>query len=296
MANQATPIGNETRQGTQPSKLEPGLYVVATPIGNLGDLSERARMVLSSAEIIACEDSRVTGKLLRHLGCQAKFLPYHDHNAARVRPKLLAMLDAGGALALVTDAGTPCIADPGFKLVRAAHEMGVVVHAVPGPSAVIAALSVAGLPTDRFFFQGFLPIQPAKRRRVLASLAHIPGTLVFYETANRLVRQLEDCRDILGSRDAVILRELTKLYEETIRGTLPELVEQLAARGQLKGEIVVLVGPPPDEVLDDEEIDRLLLEALKSNGPSAAAADVAARSGRSRSALYKRALALQSAT
>ncbi len=293
MAGLAAPHNRQHEQKRPENELAPGLYVVATPIGNLEDLSGRARRVLTRADVVVCEDTRVSGKLMLYIGHQAKLLPYHDHNAARMRPKLLAMLRTGARLALVTDAGTPCIADPGFKLVRAAHEAGFPVYAIPGPSAVIAALSTAGLPTDRFYFHGFLPVQSAKRRRLLGSLANIPGTLVFYETAVRLVRHLEDCRDVLGPRDAVILRELTKLHEETIRGTLPELVEALTARDQLKGEIVVLIAPPLEEDADDSQIDDWLREELRTGGPSAAAAAVAARCSRSRSELYKRSLALQ---
>ena len=223
-------------------KLEPGLYIVATPIGNLSDLSPRAAVILAGADLIAVEDSRVTAKLLRHIGARRPMIPYHDHNADKVRPGLIARM-AAEAVALVSDAGTPLISDPGYKLVRDARAAGVKVTTIPGPSAVIAALTLAGLPTDRFAFLGFLPSKAGARATAIADAAAFDGTLVFYESGPRLGAALAALRDGLGTRDAAVVREISKAFEETVTGTLAALADR-CAEAPPKGEIVIVVGPP----------------------------------------------------
>lgn len=278
-----------------PSKLASGLYLVATPIGNLGDIAPRAVGVLGSVDAVLCEDTRRSGRLMAALGLKVRLKSYHEHNAARIRPAILADLAAGARLALISDAGMPAIADPGHKLVKEALDAGIRVSAVPGPSAGLMALAISGLPTDRFFFQGFLPAKASARRKVWQELADVPGTLVVFETAGRLAASLADAAAVLGPRAATIARELTKLYEEVRRGRLDALAEALAAEPPPKGEIVVVVGPPSErrQAVDDDVVDEQLAEALAAHGPSRAAAIVAERSGRPRAELYKRALALK---
>ncbi|MDX6751551.1 16S rRNA (cytidine(1402)-2'-O)-methyltransferase [Geminicoccaceae bacterium 1502E] len=268
---------------------------MATPIGNLGDLSPRAREVLASADLVACEDTRVTGRLLHLTGARNRLQAYNDHNAPEVRPRLLAMLAEGKTVALVSDAGTPCISDPGYKLVREAVEAGAAVHAVPGPSAVLAALSVAGLPTDRFLFAGFLPSRSMARRAALAELAPIRATLVFLEAAPRLVAMLAEAAEVLGGREAAVMRELTKLHEEGRRGPLAELAQHYAEAGAPKGEIVVVVGPPAAEASrpDPARVDAALREAARRLRPREAAAEVAAASGLPANELYRRLMELK---
>jgi 16S rRNA (cytidine1402-2'-O)-methyltransferase len=285
----------EASQTAASRKLAPGLYLVATPIGNLEDVTRRAERVLATADLVVCEDRRVTSRLLRHLGLRRPLDLYHEHNAERARPGLLARLQAGQSVALVSDAGTPAISDPGHKLVREAVALGLAVHPVPGPSAPVAALVASGLPTDRFLFQGFLPPRSAGRRRVLAELASIPATLVLFESPQRLAGALADAACVLGARRrAVVARELTKLHEEHRRGTLAELAAIYAASGPPRGEIVVVVAPPEESpaVQDDGAVDALLSEALRSGKPRAAAGAVAAVTGRTANELYRRALAL----
>jgi 16S rRNA (cytidine1402-2'-O)-methyltransferase len=269
-----------------------GLYLVATPIGNLGDISLRALELLAGADVIACEDSRVTRKLTDRYGIETPLTPYHEHNAAEARPKLLARLARGEAVALVSDAGTPLISDPGYKLVRAASEAGHPVTAVPGASATLAALSVAGLPTDRFFFEGFLPPKQVARQKRIAELAAIPATLVLFESGPRLAAALADLAEGLGSRQAAICRELTKLHEEVRRGTLTELAEAYAAGGETRGEIVVVVGPPSDDTSAGADIDDLLRRALARVSVKDAVGEVALATGRPRREVYQRALEL----
>jgi 16S rRNA (cytidine1402-2'-O)-methyltransferase len=285
----------EATQTAATRKLAPGLYLVATPIGNLEDITRRAERVLAAADLVVCEDRRVTSRLLRHLGLKRPLGLYHEHNAERARPGLLARLRAGQSLALVSDAGTPAISDPGHKLVREAVALGLAVHPIPGPSAPVAALVASGLPTDRFLFQGFLPPRPAGRRRVLAELAAIPATLVLFESPRRLAGTLADGASILGAaRRAVVARELTKLHEELRRGTLADLAAVYAAGEPPRGEIVVVVAPPEaaPTVQDDATVDDLLREALRSGKPRAAAGVVAAATGRTANELYRRAVAL----
>lgn len=272
--------------------LASGLYVVATPIGHLADMTVRGLAVLAAADLIACEDTRITRRLTEHYGIATPLTPYHDHNAHLVRPKLLAHLKAGAAIALVSDAGMPLISDPGYKLVRAAQEAGVVVTAIPGPSAVLTALAVAGLPTDRFFFEGFLPTKSTARKARIAELARIPATLVVFETGPRLAATLADLAAGLGAREAAVCRELTKVHEEVRRGSLAALATDYAAGAERRGEIVIVVAPPPGEAVPNEDVDTLLREALARTSVKEAAAEVAAASGRSRREVYQRALAL----
>ncbi|HEX2113664.1 MAG TPA: 16S rRNA (cytidine(1402)-2'-O)-methyltransferase [Alphaproteobacteria bacterium] len=277
------------------SKLAPGLYVVATPLGNLGDITARAIAVLRAADLIACEDTRVTARLLQALGIAGpRLIRYDDHAGDNAPMRLLEAVQHGKALALVSDAGTPLIADPGYRLVRAAQEAGLAVRTVPGPSAMVAALSIAGLPTDRFLASGFLPQRAGPRRKALAELAAIPATLVIPEAPHRLAESLADMAAVLGPREAVVARELTKLFEETRRGTLESLAAHYAASGPPKGEIVVVVAPPAEAAAVESEamLDDRLARALESESVRDAAASVAAATGLPRRRVYARALEL----
>jgi len=272
--------------------LASGLYLVATPIGNLTDISLRALQTLAAADVIACEDSRVTRKLTEHYGIATPLTPYHEHNAAEARPKLLARLATGQAVALVSDAGTPLISDPGYKLVRAASEAGRVVIAVPGASAVLTALTAAGLPTDRFFFEGFLPPKQAARQKRIAALASIPATLVLFESGPRLPVALADLAAGLGPRPAAICRELTKLHEEIRRDDLASLAQHYEHGGETRGEIVIVVAPPQEESESAGDVDELLRRALARVSVKDAVGEVALATGRPRREVYQRALAL----
>lgn len=272
--------------------LAPGLYIVATPIGNLGDLSPRASMILSQADVVAVEDSRVTAGLLRHIGVKRPMLPYHDHNADAVRPGLIARMGSE-AVALVSDAGTPLISDPGYKLVRDARAAGHTVVTIPGPCAAIAALTLAGLPTDRFFFLGFLPSKAHARAEAIAEVAAIRATLIFYESGPRLSACLSALAEGLGDREAGVAREITKKFEECVTGTLATLAARYA-EAPPKGEIVIVVGPPgeaPPATLEDGEA--ALVEALTRLPASKAAGEVAKKLGLDRKALYARAMELK---
>jgi 16S rRNA (cytidine1402-2'-O)-methyltransferase len=284
----------EASQSAAAGKLAPGLYLVATPIGNLEDVTRRAERVLREADGVVCEDRRVTSRLLRHLGIARPLALYHEHNAEAVRPGLLNRLQAGEALALVSDAGTPAVSDPGFKLVREAAALGVAVHPIPGPSAVLAALVASGLPTDRFLFAGFLPPRSSARRRALEELAAVPATLVLFEAPGRLAALLGDAAAVLGPRPAAIARELTKLYEELRRGSLAELAAAHAGAEPPRGELVVVIAPPeaPHREADDAAVDSLLRAALHGQKPRQAVGEVAAATGRSANELYRRALEL----
>lgn len=268
--------------------------MVATPIGNLGDWTDRARAVVGGADLVACEDTRVTGRLLARFGLAARLRPYHEHNAATMRPRLLEQLASGAAVALVSDAGTPLISDPGYRLVAACHDAGIPVFSVPGANAAIAALSIAGLPTDRFLFAGFLPAKAAARRRAIAELAPVPATLVLYEAPQRVATLLADLAAALGPRPAALAREITKRHEELRRGTLPDLATALAAEDPPRGELVVLVGPPARDAdtVSPEALDERLIEALASLSVREASARVAAETGLSRRIVYQRALTL----
>jgi 16S rRNA (cytidine1402-2'-O)-methyltransferase len=272
--------------------------VVATPIGNLGDITLRALDALRAADVILCEDSRVTAKLTRAHGITTPLFAYHEHNADRVRPAVIERLKHGEHMALVSDAGTPLVSDPGYKLVRACQEAGIAVTVAPGPSAVLGALVVAGLPTDRFFFAGFLPPKRAGRRSALAALAAVPGTLVMFESPRRLADSLADMAELLDDRPAAVVRELTKLYEEVRRGSLAELAAAYGAAEPPRGEIVVVVGAKaageaemPAEALDDH-----LARALARLSVRDATAEVATALGLPRRRVYERALALAGRT
>ncbi|WP_431471119.1 16S rRNA (cytidine(1402)-2'-O)-methyltransferase [Sphingosinithalassobacter sp. LHW66-3] len=272
--------------------LAPGLYIVATPIGNLGDLSPRAAEILRNADLVAVEDSRVTAGLLRHIGTKRPMTPYHDHNAESVRPGLIARM-ASEAVALVSDAGTPLISDPGYKLVRDARAAGHLVVTIPGPCAGVAALTLAGLPTDRFFFLGFLPAKQQARAEAIAEVASVRATLVFYESGPRLVAALAALAQGLGDREAAVAREITKKFEECVTGSLSELAARYADAPP-KGEIVIVVGPPGEApAASAADADAALAEALTRLPASKAAGEVAKRLGLDRRTLYARALELK---
>jgi 16S rRNA (cytidine1402-2'-O)-methyltransferase len=279
------------------SKLAPGLHLIATPIGNLGDLSPRALAALGAADVVVCEDTRVTGKLLRSYGIVRSLLIYHEHNAARMRPRILARLRAGAPVALVTDAGTPLISDPGYKLVRAAIDAGLAIFAVPGPSAALAALTVSGLPTDRFLVAGFLPERGGARQRALRQLGAVPATLVLFEAARRLPATLAELAKAFGPREAAVARELTKRFEEVRRGPLDQLAATYAREGPPKGEVVLVIGAATDAgaPVAEAELDAALGEALATMAPAAAAAALAAATGWPRREVYRRALILKQA-
>jgi 16S rRNA (cytidine1402-2'-O)-methyltransferase len=272
-----------------PQPLPPGLYIVATPIGNLGDLSPRAAETLRRADLVLAEDKRVTAKLLAHAAAKAPMANYNDHTSEADRDRIVARL-AAEAVALVSDAGTPLISDPGYKLVRAARAAGHAVFTIPGPSAVIAALTLAGLPTDRFLFAGFLPSKAKARADAITELAGVRATLVFYESGPRLGESLASLADILDVREAVVVREISKLHEESVTGSLGELAERYAS-AQPKGEIVIVVGPPAQGAqASDDELGAALDEAMATMSPSRAAADVAARLNVPRKRAYAMAL------
>jgi len=271
--------------------LPPGLYIVATPIGNLGDLTARGADTLRRVDSILAEDKRVTAKLLAHIGATAPMTAYHDHSDDKLRDHIVAELGSK-AVALVSDAGTPLISDPGYKLVQSALRAGHEVHTVPGPSAVIAALTLAGLPTDRFLFLGFLPAKAKARTDAIGEIVEVRATLVLYESGPRLGECLSALASSLGPRDAAVVREITKLHEETVRGSLSELAERFAANPP-RGEIVLVVAPPSDRAeATDEEIDEALRAGLRTLSPSRAAQHVAAALKVPRKRAYARALQL----
>lgn len=285
--NAREPIGSGG--GSKPTA---GFYLVATPIGNLGDLTFRARDTLSGVDLIACEDTRVTRKLLSAYGITTKLQSYHEHNAERVRPRLIEAVKCGKAVALVSDAGSPLISDPGYKLVCAAAEAGLPVTSLPGASAVLTALQLSGLPTDRFLFAGFLPAKAKARRDALGEWAGLRASLVFFESPHRLAASLADMAAELGPRRAAVARELTKRFEEVVRGDLAALAARYAAVPTPKGEIVVVVEPAAAEnrALSDDELDARLAEALAAGSLKDAVASVSADSGRPKREVYRRAL------
>jgi 16S rRNA (cytidine1402-2'-O)-methyltransferase len=277
--------------------LEAGLYVVATPIGNLRDITLRALDILAAASRVYAEDTRVARKLLDAYGLKPKLGSYHEHNAAAAREEILAALDAGDSVALISDAGTPLVSDPGYKLVRAAIEAGHRVLPIPGASAAIAGLVASGLPADRFLFAGFLPSKGRARRQVLGELAHIDASLILFETGPRLAESLADMAAVLGPRPAAVARELTKFFEETRRETLDVLARHYADAGAPKGEIVVIVAPPLDAPqASDEALDRYLADALERMSVKEAALAAAADLGVPRNRAYRRALGLRDGT
>jgi 16S rRNA (cytidine1402-2'-O)-methyltransferase len=281
------------RKSPADSGLAPGLYVVATPIGNARDVTLRALDVLKQCDVIAAEDTRVTSKLLAIHGIAKPLTAYNDHNGERERPRLLSKLRAGGRIALVSDAGTPLVSDPGFKLVREVVAERLPVHAIPGASAVLTGLALAGLPTDRFFFAGFLPSKPGERRNALAALKAVPATLILFESPQRLAESLADMRDAFGQRTAAVARELTKLHEEVRRGDLATLAETYAREETPKGEVTILISPPHEAQTDFARVDALLAKALEFM-PVRAAVDLVTEALEApRRAVYDRALQLK---
>jgi 16S rRNA (cytidine1402-2'-O)-methyltransferase len=274
-------------------KAAPGLYVVATPIGNLGDITVRALEILAGVDFIACEDTRITRRLMERYGISAPLRTYHEHNAADARPKMLESLAQGQSVALVSDAGTPLISDPGFKLVREVCAAGHAVTALPGPSSVLAAMSVAALPTDRFFFEGFLPPRQSARRARLTELARIDATLVLFEAGNRVQETVRDLSLVMRSRDVAICRELTKLHEEVTRGTIGELADH-APELDARGEFVLVIGPPAEtsSPVSADELDAMLRRQLEQGSVKDAVSHVVEMSGLPRRQVYARALEL----
>jgi 16S rRNA (cytidine1402-2'-O)-methyltransferase len=271
----------------------PGLYLVATPIGNLGDITLRALETLAGVDIIACEDTRITRRLTERYGITAALKPYHEHNAAVARPKILARLAQGASIALVSDAGTPLISDPGFKLVREVCAAGDRVIALPGPSSVLNALSVAALPTDRFFFEGFLPAKQTARRARLSELSRIEATLVLFESGTRVQDSLRDLAEVMGGRLAAICREMTKLHEDVRRGPVAELA-RAAETLETRGEFVLVIGPPAADAqaMTKDAVDELLRSSLQRDSVKDAVAHAVELSGRPRREIYARALEL----
>jgi len=288
------PIAEVLASKLSATNIEPGLHIVATPIGNLSDITLRAIAVLRVADAIACEDTRVTGKLKFEFGLTAELISYHEHNADRVTPGIINRLKLGETVALVSDAGTPLVSDPGYRLVKAALGNDISIIPVPGASALLAALSVSGLPTDRFVFEGFLPTKTIARRRILNRTAAVDATVIFYESPKRLANSLADMAEILGSRDAVIARELTKRFERIARGTLENLAAQIETTPRLKGEVTIVVAPPQGaEPPSKEKIDSLLTDAITRQSVRDAANLVAEATGLPRRVLYQRAIELK---
>lgn len=273
--------------------LEPALYLVATPIGNLGDITLRALETLAASDVLACEDTRVTRVLLDRYGIRQRPVAYHEHNAAEAGPKLIAALAEGKSVALVSDAGTPLVSDPGFRLVELALAVGVKVVPIPGPSAVLAALTASGLPSDAFLFAGFLPVKDGQRRTRLAELAAVPATLIFFESPRRLADTLLAMTEVYGDRQAAIGRELTKTFEEMRTGTLAALSAHYAVAPTPKGEVVVCVGPPGEKADSVEDVDRLLASLAEEMPASKAAAEASKMTGQPKQALYRRLLELK---
>lgn len=274
-----------------------GLYLVATPIGNLGDISARAVDVLNAADIIACEDTRNTKKLLTLLGISGKKLTaYHEYNADKARPHILERLRNGEMIAFVSDAGTPLVSDPGYRLVQDCIDQNVYVTAVPGASAVLTALQLSGLPCHRFLFEGFLPPKSAARQKELSLLADIPATLIFYEAPQRLEETIQDMISMLGDRQAAIVREITKKFEQTVRGTFSELLTAYRQNGFPKGEIVIVVSPAEQKSFSEDEIENRLKAALKTMSVKEAVARIARQTGEAKKAVYRKALEIKDAS
>tara|TARA_R110000868_G_scaffold171057_1_gene406592 strand:- start:41824 stop:42756 length:933 start_codon:yes stop_codon:yes gene_type:complete len=293
----AIPAFGDSRPGHpkgQPAvSLDPGLYVVSTPIGNLRDITLRALDVLAAADEVLAEDTRVAGKLMSAYGLKVRLSPYHDHNGAERRPGLIRALQGGAKIALISDAGTPLVSDPGWKLAHEALEAGVKVIPIPGASAMLAGLVASGLPSDKFLFAGFLPPKSGARKSAAEALKAVPGTLIFYESGPRLADALADLASVLGDRDAAVTRELTKMFEETRRGTLAELAAHYAEAGPPRGEIVLLVGPPGEHEVTPERLDAALRDALDGQPTKAAANAVAEALGLPKREVYQRALQLK---
>lgn len=270
--------------------LAPGLHLVATPIGNLRDITLRALEVLAGVDLIVCEDTRVSKKLCDAYDIRAQLVPYNDHNADRQRGGIIARLAQGEKVALISDAGTPLVSDPGFKLVRDCLDLGINVTSLPGANAPLSALQLSGLPSDKFCFIGFLPPKETARRKVLEEWKNVPATIVAFETAPRLFESLRDIEKIMGAREAAVARELTKMFEEVRRGKISELIAHYEAEGAPKGEIVLVIAPPGQKIYDDEELNRMLRGALKDMSTKDAAAFVAESTGMPKKKLYEMAL------
>jgi len=283
----------EAGKSSPARELAPGLYVLATPIGNAGDITLRALETLKAADLVLAEDTRVTAKLFAIHGLKGTLSPYNDHNAAEARPRILEKLRHGARVVLVSDAGTPLVSDPGFKLVRAAIAEGLAVTALPGPSAALAALALAGLPTDRFLFAGFLPSKAGERLRALEELKSVRATLILFESPQRLSESLAAMHQVLGDRPAAVTRELTKLHEDVRRGALSELAAHYEKAGPPKGEVTLVIGPPAEIAPDTAAIDAALKAALPFMPVKAAADMIAALTGAARKAVYDRALDLK---
>lgn len=280
---------------TESNQINPvGLYIVATPIGNLSDITLRALDILKLVDLIVCEDTRVSGGLLSHYGIRKPLVSYNDHNAAERRPEIFEAINNGKRVALISDAGTPLVSDPGYKLVREALEQGLYVTAIPGASSVLAALCLSGLPSDSFYFGGFLPAKTEALKKYITSLANVPATLIFFESARRIEESLGVLRDVLSDRQAAIVRELTKLYEENRRGKLSELLENIQKNGSPKGEVVIVISPPQaEEAINNNDIETQLNILLKSHSVKEAASIIAEQTGRSRKEIYAIALKIK---
>ena len=271
--------------------LAPGLYVVATPIGNLGDMTIRALATLAAAETVLCEDTLTSAKLMERFAIKAKLWSYHEHNAQKVRPEILARLQQGATVALISDAGMPLVSDPGYRLVKEAVELGIPVTACPGPSAVLTGLALSGLPTDRFLFAGFVPQKQGERKKLFAEFAKLKATLIFFESPHRIIETLHDLATALPGRHVAVTRELTKLHEEVLRGAAAEIATQLEARPSVKGEITLLVGPPAgEEEVSETELENAITHALAEMPASKAASELAKRFNLNRSDVYQRIL------
>jgi 16S rRNA (cytidine1402-2'-O)-methyltransferase len=292
MENQAkTYVVGQAEIAARP--LATALYLVATPIGNLGDITLRALETLAGADLLACEDTRVTRVLLDRYGIRQRPYAYHEHNAGEAGPKLIAALQEGRSVALVSDAGTPLVSDPGFRLVEQALAAGIRVVPIPGPSAVLAALTASGLPSDAFLFTGFLPVKDGQRKTRLTQLATVPATLIFFESPRRLAETLVAMAEVLGDRPAAIGRELTKTFEEMRTGTLAALAAHYGDAPTPKGEIVICVGPPVEQATDAADVDRLLLSLSAEMPASKAAAEAARMTGGRKPDLYRRLMELK---
>lgn len=286
--NNTTDTNNELSSA---SKQEPCIYIVATPIGNMEDITIRAAKTLGSVDVIACEDTRVTAKLLSHLGIKTKMTCYNDHSTEKERNKIIDMVLSGKSVALVSDAGTPLISDPGYRLIRQAHENNIKVTSLPGASSVSVALTLSGLPTDRFLFEGFLPPKTESRRNALAVLKEIPATLVFFESPRRLEGTLSDINHILGARETAVLREITKKFEEVKRGT-PQELEEYYKENPPKGEIVIVVSPPISKDISEDDLENQLIKALEHMSVKDAVSLIADNTGANKKEVYKKALEL----
>ncbi len=290
-ASSENPISKTFSIEVSVKSLQPGLYIISTPIGNLQDISLRALNALREVDFIACEDNRVVKKLLTHYGIKTPTFSYHDHNSTQKTPKIVEKIQAGQSVALVSDAGTPLVSDPGYELVRACVNKGVYVTAIPGVSASIMALSLSGLPTDQFFFGGFLPAKKGQMKKKMEELKTVPSTLVFYESPRRLVTFLETCLDVFGNRDVVVARELTKMFEEVRRGSVSTLLEEYKNEDAPKGEVVVLVGPGEKKSeWSEKDIKDCLAESLKKNSLKDSVGNVVELTGWAKKAVYQLAL------